>query len=138
MQLNGNSGIQLILTQHRSHAALFAMKQPRTPGIHSQKQQSITMVTPAADSIQNKQGDKEAQEDCVGSSNSEDKVKQNDIENFRLMRFAMKSGSRPFPTNCPVSCQQPAGQTSPTNGFDVVQTSNGSRPFTINFPVSWP
>eukprot|EP01083_Nonionella_stella_P177170 621975_1 len=104
-----------------SLSALFTTQQPRTPGIHSQKQPYNTMVTPTAgedlrlfanhdgehgfirkidrnpnrssrNSIQIKQGDKEAQEDCVGSSNSEDKVKQNDIENFRPMRFAMKSG----------------------------------------------
>eukprot|EP01083_Nonionella_stella_P291510 991884_1 len=68
--------------------ALLTTPQPCTPGIRSQKQPSNAMVIPAActvptgvspDSVQNKQGGREYQEDGLGSSNGEDKMKQDNV-----------------------------------------------------------
>eukprot|EP01083_Nonionella_stella_P248313 859856_1 len=76
---NGNSSIASKST------SLFTTPRPRTHGIvqcHSQNQRSNAMVSPAADSIQMKQGGRKVQEDGLVPSNGEEK--QND-ENIRIM-----------------------------------------------------
>eukprot|EP01083_Nonionella_stella_P248314 859857_1 len=104
---NGNSSIASKST------SLFTTPQPRTHGIvqcHSQNQRSNAMVSPAADSIQMKQGGRKVQEDSIQMKQGGRKVqedglvpsngeeKQNDenirimIQNFRPMRSAVKSG----------------------------------------------